>query len=122
MLDPLGLVAEASGENLFVVRDGVLRTPPLASVLEGITRATVIELAQAMGLPFEERPITRDELYIADELFLTGTAAEVTPIREVDRRTIGAGRRGPLTKRLQAAYFDVVAGRERKYERWLSYL
>ncbi len=122
MLDTNGCVAEASGENIFVVRDGVLRTPPLHSVLDGITRATVIELAKDTGVPFEERTITRDELYVADEIFLTGTAAEVTPIREVDRRTVGAGRRGPLTKRLQAAYFDAVAGRERKYERWLTYL
>jgi branched-chain amino acid aminotransferase len=122
MLDTQGCVAEASGENIFVVRDGVLRTPPLHSVLDGITRATVIELAKDAGLPFEERTITRDELYVADEIFLTGTAAEVTPIREVDRRPIGAGRRGPLTQRLQRSYFDVVAGRERKYERWLTFL
>jgi branched-chain amino acid aminotransferase len=122
MLDTTGCVAEASGENIFLVRDELVVTPPLHSVLDGITRATVLELARALGLRCEERPITRDELYAADELFLTGTAAEVTPVREVDRRTIGAGRRGPVTKRLQAAYFDVVAGRERKYERWLTYL
>jgi branched-chain amino acid aminotransferase len=122
MLDTQGCVAEASGENVFVVRDGVLRTPPLYSVLDGITRATVIELAKDAGLPCEERSITRDELYVADEVFLTGTAAEVTPIREVDRRPIGNGRRGPLTQRLQKSYFDVVAGRERKYERWLTFL
>jgi branched-chain amino acid aminotransferase len=122
MLDTQGCVAEASGENIFVVRDGVLRTPPPHNVLEGITRATVIELARDAGLPFEERTIARDELYVADEIFLTGTAAEVTPIREVDRRTIGSGRRGPLTTRLQRGFFDVVAGRERKYERWLAFL
>jgi branched-chain amino acid aminotransferase len=122
MLDTQGCVAEASGENIFVVRDGVLRTPPPHNVLEGITRATVIELARDAGLPFEERSIARDELYIADEIFLTGTAAEVTPIREVDRRSIGSGRRGPLTTRLQRSFFDVVAGRERKYERWLTFL
>src|SRR5262245_1711625 len=122
MLDTQGCVAEASGENIFLVRDGVLRTPPPHNVLEGITRATVIELARDAGLPFEERTIARDELYIADEIFLTGTAAEVTPIREVDRRSIGSGRRGPLTARLQRGFFDVVAGRERKYERWLTFL
>jgi branched-chain amino acid aminotransferase len=122
MLDTQGCVAEASGENIFLVRDGVLRTPPLHNVLDGITRATVIELARDAGLPFEERSIARDELYVADEIFLTGTAAEVTPIREVDRRSIGSGRRGPLTTRLQKGFFDVVAGRERKYERWLTFL
>jgi branched-chain amino acid aminotransferase len=122
LLDTSGLVAEASGENLFLVRDGVLRTPPLPSVLEGITRASVIELARDKGLAVHETPLTRDELYVADEIFLTGTAAEVTPIREVDRRRIGDGRRGPVTKLLQSAFFDVVAGRERKYERWLSFV
>jgi branched-chain amino acid aminotransferase len=122
LLDTTGLVAEASGENLFLVRDGVLRTPPLPSVLGGITRATVIELARDKGLEVHETPLTRDELYIADEIFLTGTAAEVTPIREVDRRRIGDGRRGPVTRLLQSAFFDVVAGRERKYERWLSFV
>jgi len=122
MLDTQGLVSEASGENIFLVVGGVLHTPPLPTVLAGITRATVIEIARDKGVPVEERPITRDELYIADELFLTGTAAEVTPIREVDRRTIGAGQRGPMTKTLQSAFFDVVGGRERKYERWLSYV
>ncbi len=122
MLDTDGLVSEASGENVFVVRDGALRTPPHYSVLEGITRATLIELARDQGIPCQERPVTRDELYTADELFLTGTAAEVTPIREVDRRRIGEGRRGPVTRLLQSAFFDVVAGRERKYERWLTYI
>ena len=122
LLDSQGLVAEASGENIFLVSNGVLRTPPLYSVLGGITRASVIEIARAKGIPVEEAPIARDELYIADELFLTGTAAEVTPVREVDRRRIGDGTRGPVTKALQAAFFDVVAGRERKYERWLTYL
>jgi branched-chain amino acid aminotransferase len=122
MLDAQGLVAEASGENLFAVIDGALHTPPLPTVLDGITRATVIELARDKGMPVQERPLTRDELYIAQELFLTGTAAEVTPIREVDHRKIGEGRRGPIVKALQQAFFDVVAGRERKYERWLTYL
>jgi len=122
LLDAHGLVSEASGENIFLVSSGVLRTPPLHTVLAGITRASVIEIARDRGIPVQEAPITRDELYIADELFLTGTAAEVTPVREVDRRTIGDGVRGPVTKALQAAFFDAAAGRERKYERWLTYL
>jgi len=122
MLDVQGLVSEASGENIFVVRDGVLQTPPLHSVLDGITRATVCELARCRDIQVEERLITRDDLYIADEIFLTGTAAEVTPIREVDHRTIGSGTRGPVTKVLQDAYFDVVAGRDANFERHLAYL
>jgi len=122
MLDPQGLVSEASGENLFTVRDGVLATPSLYGVLDGITRATLIELARDKGIPVEERPITRDELYVADEVFLTGTAAEVTPIREIDRRQIGSGSRGPIAASLQQAFFDVAQGRQRKYESWLTYL
>jgi branched-chain amino acid aminotransferase len=122
MLDVDGLISEASGENIFVVRDGVLRTPPLHTVLDGVTRATVIEIARDKGIPVQERPITRDELYVADEAFLTGTAAEVTPIREVDQRRVGEGHRGPVTRLLQSAFFDVVTGRERKYDRWLTYL
>jgi branched-chain amino acid aminotransferase len=122
MLDPQGLVSEASGENLFLVKRGELHTPPLPTVLEGITRESVIAIARDKGIPVHERPLTRDELYIAEELFLTGTAAEVTPIREVDRRSIGAGSRGPVTRSLQAAFFDVVEARERKYERWLTYV
>ena len=122
MLDTQGLLSEASGENIFVVRDGVLCTPALHTVLQGVTRSTVIELARDKGIRVEERILTRDDLYVADEIFLTGTAAEVTPIREVDRRTIGNGERGPLTAALQSAFFDVVTGRERKYERWLAYL
>jgi branched-chain amino acid aminotransferase len=122
LLDTQGLVAEASGENLFVVRDGQVRTPPLPTVLDGITRNTIIALARDKGIPISESSISRDELYIADEVFMTGTAAEVTPVREVDRRQIGAGLRGPITKALQAAYFDVVTGRDRKYEGWLSYV
>jgi branched-chain amino acid aminotransferase len=121
MLDSQGLVSEASGENIFVVRDGVLQTPSLHTVLEGVTRSTVIEIARYKGIPVCERTLTRDDLYVADEVFLTGTAAEVTPIREIDRRAIGNGERGPLTETLQSAYFDAVAGRERKYERWLTY-
>ena len=122
LLDTQGLVSEASGENLFVVRDGVLATPSLYSVLGGVTRDSVLEIARDKGIEVEERAITRDELYVADEVFLTGTAAEVTPIREIDRRQIGAGARGPVTALLQSAYFDVVTGRERKYERWLTHL
>ena len=122
LLDTQGLVAEASGENIFAVSGGVLRTPPLHTVLGGITRASVIELARDEGIPVHESTITRDELYVADEVFLTGTAAEVTPIREIDRRTIGQGSRGPVTKALQAAFFDAVTGREGKYERWLTYV
>jgi len=122
LLDATGLVAEASGENLFVVREGEIKTPPAANVLEGITRASVIEIARDKGMTVSEAPITRDELYVADEVFLTGTAAEVTPVREIDHRQVGAGRRGPITKALQDAFFDVVAGRNRKYDRWLSYV
>ncbi|HKA14001.1 MAG TPA: branched-chain amino acid transaminase [Myxococcota bacterium] len=122
LLDSTGLVSEASGENIFLVRDGVIATPTLHSVLGGITRATAIELARDKGIPVEERAITRDELYVADEVFLTGTAAEITPIREIDRRQIGAGARGPIAATLQKAFFDVVSGREPKYERWLTYV
>ena len=122
MLDTQGLVSEATGENLFVVRDGVIATPTLHSILGGITRATIIDFARDAGIEVVERGITRDELYVADEVFLTGTAAEVTPIREIDHRSIGSGARGPIAERLQTRFFDVVAGREAKYEGWLSYL
>ncbi len=100
----------------------MLRTPPLHSVLDGITRATLCELARHRGIVVEERSITRDDLYVADEIFLTGTAAEVTPIREVDRRTRGSGSRGPLTRALQQAYFDVVAGRVADFAHYLAYV
>jgi branched-chain amino acid aminotransferase len=122
LLDTQGLVSEASGENIFVVREGAIRTPPLPTVLDGITRGAIVTLARDAGMPVAESPIARDELYIADEIFMTGTAAEVTPVREVDRRQIGAGRRGPITKALQEAFFDVVAGKNRKHEGWLTYL
>ncbi len=122
LLDTQGLVAEASGENLFLVRDGVLRTPALPTVLAGLTREAILALARDRGIEVHEGGITRDELYIADEVFLTGTAAEVTPIREIDRRQIGAGARGPITKALQSAFFDVVTGKDPKHERWLRYL
>jgi branched-chain amino acid aminotransferase len=122
MLDTQGLVSEASGENLFLVRNGRLHTPPLPTVLDGITRNSIIEIARDKGIDVVETPLTRDELYIADEVFLTGTAAEVTPVREIDHRQVGAGSRGPVTKLLQASFFDVVSGRESKYDRWLTYL
>ena len=122
MLDPSGLVSECTGENIFVVRDGVIRTPPAAAVLNGITRSTLMTLASDRGMRVEESPITRDDLYIADEIFLTGTAAEVTPIREVDARVIGSGKRGPVTESLQAAYFELVAGKNDAHTDWLTYL
>jgi branched-chain amino acid aminotransferase len=120
MLDAEGFVAEASGENVFMVRGGVLRTPPPTSVLMGITRDAILRFARDKGIPVEERRFTRDELYTADEAFLTGTAAEVTPIRELDNRRIGEGRRGPVTQALQAAFFDVVKGKDPKYRDWLT--
>jgi len=123
LLDTQGFVAEGSGENIFLVRDGVLYTPDLTSALDGITRRTIFTLAEEMGLKVIEKRITRDEVYIADEAFFTGTAAEVTPIREVDNRPIGNGSRGPITERLQSAYFDLVHGRyDNKYDHWLTYV
>ena len=122
LLDTQGLVSEASGENIFVVRGGEVRTPPLPTVLDGITRNAIVTLARDKGIAVHETGIARDELYIADEVFMTGTAAEVTPVREIDRRQIGAGRRGPITKTLQEAFFEVVAGKNRKHEGWLTYL
>ena len=120
LLDVNGFVAEGAGENLFIVRDGRLIEPQLTSALTGITRASVIELARRLGYEVESRPLTRDDVYIADEAFFTGTAAEVTPIREVDGRTIGSGRAGPITRRIQKAFFDVVSGRDRRYRHWLT--
>jgi len=120
LLDPEGYVAEGSGENIFIIRNGVLYTPDLTSALEGITRETVMTLAQEQGLEIREKRITRDEVYVADEAFFTGTAAEVTPIREVDNRTIGAGSRGPITEKLQTLYFDQVHGRRSEHAEWLS--
>ena len=122
LLDPAGYVAEGSGENIFIVRDSALKTPPLMSILEGITRASVVELARVEGVPLKEEPLSRDELYIADELFFTGTAAEITPVREVDRRTIGTGQPGPLTTRLQRQFFEIVYGRDERFKEWLTYL
>ncbi|MBN2197567.1 MAG: branched-chain amino acid transaminase [Polyangiaceae bacterium] len=121
MLDVNGYVSEGSGENIFLVKDGRITTPPLsASILAGITRDTVITLAEEEGIPLREAPITRDELYLADEVFLTGTAAEVTPVREVDHRTIGQGCRGEITARLQQRYFDVVKGSDDSHPEWLA--
>ncbi len=122
LLDVEGYVAEGSGENVFIVRNGVLYTPDLTSALEGITRDTVIQLAREAGLTVVEKRITRDEVYIADEAFFTGTAAEVTPIRELDNRVIGSGSRGPVTARLQSMFFDVVNGRSEKHLGWLSFV
>ena len=120
MLDTTGLVSEASGENIFIVRDGTLKTPPLGTILEGITRDAVVRIARDKGIEVVEQPVTRDEIYSADECFLTGTAAEVTPIREVDDRVIGGGERGAITRTLQSTYFDAVRGRESKYDSWLT--
>jgi branched-chain amino acid aminotransferase len=120
LLDAEGYVMEGSGENIFIVREGVLYTPDLTSALDGITRKTVIALASGLGIPVVEKRITRDEVYIADEAFFTGTAAEVTPIREVDGRLIGEGGRGPVTKRLQGLYFDQVHGRRDEHPEWLT--
>ncbi len=120
LLDVDGYVAEGSGENIFVVRDGVIYTPELTSALEGITRDTVLSLADDLGIDVCEKRITRDEVYVADEVFFTGTAAEVTPVRELDGRKIGAGGRGPITEQLQARYFDLVHGRLDEYTDWLT--
>ncbi|MBF4988027.1 branched-chain amino acid transaminase [Methylophilus sp. 14] len=121
LLDVDGFVAEGSGENIFIIRNGKLYTPDLTSALEGITRDTIIHLAkEEFGLEVIEKRITRDEVYSADEAFFTGTAAEVTPIRELDNRAIGAGTRGPITEKLQSLYFDVVKGRNAKYAHWLT--
>ena len=121
LLDPQGFVSEGAGENIFVVRDGVLYTPDLSSgALNGITRKTVFAICEDLGLTIKEKRITRDEVYIADEAFFTGTAAEVTPIRELDGITLGPGHRGPITERIQNAFFDIVGGRNPKYANWLS--
>ena len=122
LLDPEGYVCEGAGENVFIVRNGKLYTPDLTACLEGITRATVMQLAGELGIEVIEKRITRDELYCADEAFFTGTAAEVTPIRELDGRQIGIGRRGPITAQIQAKYFDVVNGRSAQHDGWLAYI
>lgn len=122
LLDDSGFVAEGSGECFFIIRDGILYTPPYDNSLESITQKTVIQLAQDRGYRVEQRRITRDDVYIADEAFFTGTAAEVTPVRELDGRIIGEGHRGAITKELQNAYFDVVHGRDSQYQHWLTYV
>ena len=120
LLDVDGFVAEGAGENLFIVKDGVIYEPEIASALVGITRATIIALAKQLGLTVISKRLTRDDIYIADEAFFTGTAAEVTPIRELDRRQIGAGSRGPVTTQLQSLFFDVVNGRSPAHAEWLT--
>jgi branched-chain amino acid aminotransferase len=122
LLDVDGYVAEGPGENIFILRKGILKTTPLTSVLEGITRNTVIQLAQESGIPVVQERFTRDELYIADEAFFTGTAAELTPIREVDGRAIGNGKPGPVTQSLQRTFFDVVHGKDEKHLAWLDFV
>lgn len=120
--DDQGYIAEASGACFFIVRDGVLISPPNDNSLESITQATVIDLAKDLGIEVERRRVTREEIYIADEAFFTGTAAEVTPIRDVDARIIGGGSRGPITEKLQTAYFDAVSGKNEKYLQYLTYI
>ena len=121
LLDANGFVSEGSGENLFVVKDGVVYTPDLsAGALNGITRNTVLHICKDLGLEVVQKRITRDEVYIADEAFFSGTAAEITPIRELDRLTIGCGSRGPITEKIQSAFFDIVNGRNPKYAHWLA--
>lgn len=121
LLDVNGYVSEGTGENIFIVKNGCITTPPLSgSILAGITRATVIALAAEEGIPLAEAPITRDLLFLADEVFLTGTAAEITPVREIDHRKIGAGSRGPITERLQQRFFDIVKGTDDSHPEWLT--
>ena len=122
MLDTEGYVSEASGENIFMVKNGVLKTTPLTSILSGITRDSVIQIAKAKKITLLEERFTRDELYTAEEAFFTGTAAELTPIREVDDRTIGNGKPGPVTKELQAGFFEIVKGKNPNFREWLDYL
>ncbi len=122
MLDTEGYVCEATGENIFIIRDGIIKTPPLTSALSGITRNSIIILAKDLGYEVKEERFTRDELYIADEAFFCGTAAEITPIKEVDDRQIGTGTPGPITKKLQSLYFEVVRGKIGKYHYWLDFI
>ena len=122
LLDNEGYVAEGSGENIFIIKDGIIYTPDLTSALNGITRNTIMTLANDLGYEIKEKRITRDEVYIADEAFFSGTAAEVTPIRELDNRSIGEGTRGPITEQLQSLFFDVVHGRADKYKHWLTFI
>lgn len=120
LLDTQGFVAEGAGENLFIVKDGQVFEPAMVSGLTGITRATVLDLARDLGYPVTMKPMTRDDVYLADEAFFTGTAAEITPIRELDGRVLGAGQRGPITQKIQSLFFDVVNGRATKYKQWLT--
>ncbi len=120
LLDTDGYVSEGAGENVFIVKNGKIYTPDLASCLDGITRDSVLTMARDLGISVIEKRITRDEMYCADEAFFTGTAAEVTPIRELDNRQIGSGSRGPVTEKLQSLFFDVVGGKATKYKDWLS--
>jgi len=122
LLDTEGYVAEGSGENIFIIRDGRVLTPELTSALEGITRDTVVTLLDELGLELHTKRITRDEVYVADEAFFCGTAAEITPIRELDGRPIGDGARGPLTEQVQTLYFDQVKGRREQHPEWLTYV
>ena len=123
MLDPQGYVAEGTGENIFVVKHGIVRTPPTsAAILSGITRDTSIQLLREQGVEVREEAIARDELYTAEEVFLTGTAAEITPVREIDHRKIGAGVGGPVTRRLQESFFSVVKGSDTKHDSWLTFV
>ncbi len=122
LLDTEGYVSEGSGENVFIVKKDILKTTPLTSILEGITRDSIITIAKDNGIETKEERFTRDEVYLADEAFFTGTAAEVTPIRELDGRVIGEGRRGKITEKLQSIFFDTVKGRNDKYESWLTYI
>ncbi len=120
LLDTDGYVSEGAGENVFIIRNGKIYTPDLASCLDGITREAVLTMARDLGIDIVEKRITRDEVYCADEAFFTGTAAEITPIRELDNREIGIGSRGPITEKLQSLFFDVVAGKSEKYGHWLT--
>jgi branched-chain amino acid aminotransferase len=120
LLDTEGFVAEASGENIFIVRNGILQTPPLTSVLPGITRDSVLTIARKMELPVKEMRFTRDEMYIADEMFFTGTAAEITPVREIDDRRVGTGKPGPVTKQIQEKFFGIIRGREALFLHWMD--
>jgi branched-chain amino acid aminotransferase len=120
LLDTEGYVSEGSGENVFIVKNGKLYTPDLASCLDGITRDAVLTMARDLGIEVIEKRITRDEIYCSDEAFFTGTAAEITPIRELDNRQIGEGKRGPITEKLQSLFFDVVAGKAPQYQHWLT--
>lgn len=122
LLDTEGYVSEGSGENIFIVRRGILKTTPLTSILEGITRDTVITIAKDLGIEVKEERFTRDELYISDEAFFTGTAAEITPIIEVDGRTIGSGNRAPITEKIQSIFFDIVKGKNQRYIHWLDFI